>query len=320
MNTRIFFSGLLILSAPLALFADSYRITAIRYPGAMGTSPLGLNNLGQVVGGYSPPNSRSGYGFVWSNGQFTNVVDFPGSLYSFLAAINDSGQMLGRYAYRENGYQAYGTFVYTKGSFRTFSVPGATETDGADINNRGQIVGTFTNSTEVDQGFVYSNGTFADINVPGGLEAEPTGINNKGQIVGSYIYFVGNNGYGTGFLDTNGKFTNISFPGVFATDPLAINDQGQIVGFYEPTQNGLLTGFIYSDGVYTSLSSNPLESELINGINDRGQLVGVAYGLDGFLATPVPEPSCVRMLLGAGFLLFIRCAAVLRAAAKPIRK
>ena len=69
-------------------------------------------------------------------------------------------------------------------SFTTINVPGATNTQANGINNRGEIVGSFTDATGT-HGFIYSAGTFTTINVPGATGGtEAYGINDNGHVVG----------------------------------------------------------------------------------------------------------------------------------------
>jgi probable HAF family extracellular repeat protein len=74
--------------------------------------------------------------------------------------------------------------VYT---YTTIDDPSATKgTTANDINNEGQIVGSYNNASG-QHGFLYSNGVFTTLDEPlatNGTEA--LGINDMGQIVGDY--------------------------------------------------------------------------------------------------------------------------------------
>jgi probable HAF family extracellular repeat protein len=63
-------------------------------------------------------------------------------------------------------------------------------TDAYGINNAGQIVGYYYNSTGTEHGYVYTGGSFTTIDVPGATGTGAHGINKAGQISGFYI--VGN--------------------------------------------------------------------------------------------------------------------------------
>jgi uncharacterized membrane protein len=117
-------------------------------------------------------------------------------------------------------------------SFTTIDVPfsGVSETQAIGINNRGQIVGFYNDSTGM-HGFVDDNGRFDAINVPipGAIGTELDGVNHRGQIVGNYTT---SGGLEHGFLDDRGAFSSIvaPFPGTVGTLAFEINDKGQIVG------------------------------------------------------------------------------------------
>jgi probable HAF family extracellular repeat protein len=165
------------------------------------------------------------------------------------------------------------------GTFTTLSVPGALPhtTDAVAINDSGQIVGFFTDSTG-NHGFLYTNGVFTT------LPGLATGINNEGQIVG-VVSLLGD--CNCGFLDTNGVFSTIDFPGSLATEPLGINSAGQIVGSVYFNNFGNVSSFIDTNGRFTriTLPFSYLFDEG-QGINDSSQIVGsyfTATGGHGFL-------------------------------------
>ena len=72
-------------------------------------------------------------------------------------------------------------------SFTQLDVPGATLTAARGINDAGQIVGVFTNSTGT-HGFLDTGGSFTQIDVPGAIleGTRANGINGAGQIVGFF--------------------------------------------------------------------------------------------------------------------------------------
>ncbi|NOU44490.1 MAG: hypothetical protein HOO87_13235, partial [Methyloglobulus sp.] len=97
------------------------------------------------------------------------------------------------------------------------------------MNNNGQVVGTYIDSTNKWHGFVYSNGVFTSIDVPDAGYTNVKDINNNGQLIGEYS----NSTYGHthGFLNKNGVFTTIDLPDYQSTALKAINDSGQILGY-----------------------------------------------------------------------------------------
>jgi probable HAF family extracellular repeat protein len=114
-------------------------------------------------------------------------------------------------------------FIYSEGAFTTIDYPGANYyTCPTSINNKGQIVGTYGDSSTDQHGFLYSNGTFTTIDEPGYSGINLNGINDSGVIVGD--------GDGGAFVYSNGVFTPFSGSGGGAPYMSGILDNGQIVG------------------------------------------------------------------------------------------
>src|SRR5262249_47353095 len=82
-------------------------------------------------------------------------------------------------------------FLLSNGAYTILDVPGATDTEAYGINNVGQIVGSYRNSTGT-HGFLLSNGAYATLDGPS-ISFPITytvayGINDFGQIVGLYQF------------------------------------------------------------------------------------------------------------------------------------
>ena len=253
------------------------------------TSPLSINDRGQVVGNYY--NGTATEGFLYSDGTWTTLSDpSAASGGTIPASINDRGQITGSYF---NGTTNVG-FLYSNGTWTTLSDPSAAPGGGTSpgsINDRGQVIGSYFNGT-TDVGFLYSNGTWTTLSDPSaranpgpsGIKGftDPQSINDAGQVTG--FYYNGTS-YQT-FLYSDGTYTNLSDPSVGANVPTtaaSINDAGQVTGVHI---NGTFppgyfpTGFIYSGGAWTELVDPSVGA---NGttwpvsINDRGQVAGYFY-------------------------------------------
>ena len=280
---------------PHVASADSFTFVSVDLPGGGGTI-YGINDAGQIVG---TANDGSGQiGFLQTNGVFT-IIDAPriptGDPVKYTIAwdINNAGQIVGS--------SLAGQFLYANGVFTFISLPG----DATGINDLGQLVGSFTENvgtTSFTHGFLDANGVLTTIDFPGANQrsTHAHGINNAGQIVG---FFADSSGV-HGFLDTNGAFTPIDVPGTFITQAYGINDAGQIVGSAGNTCPGT-HAFLYSNGVFTTFDFPGATCTAAFAINNAGQVGGVYLdsigGLQGFVATPVPEPGSFACPLGQGF-------------------
>jgi hypothetical protein len=242
------------------------------------------------------------------------------------------------------GVNSAGTVVGTDGRGNAFTliggvqnnfIPlGGTTASAFGINDKGMIVGQFTNATATP-GFVQTApNTFITINAPSGPDTvNAQGINNHGLIVG---FYVGTDGQDHGFMANLANAHNGVLTGTAIADPtippvagepgatfvfsqiLGINDQGLAVGYYgdsTTSQHGFL--FNTLTGKYTFLDdpnvafSAGVEVTQITGINNFGELTGFYSDgkgvFHGFIAA-VPEPGSIVMLgIGlAGSLIFTR--------------
>ena len=187
----------------------------------------GINNLGDIVGGYFDDDGNE-HGFLLRHDTLTTIdVPFVGSLGTQLNGLNDSGIIVGVWV--DSAFTVHG-FVYQNGSFAHLDYPDALDTYPYGINSRGDIVGNWdTDQSTVGHGFVFSNGRIFSFDVPDAV-ADGTaadGINERGQIVGSYIDLDGNS---HGFLIEGSTFTTLDCPGAGNTAAWGIDSAGQIAG------------------------------------------------------------------------------------------
>jgi probable HAF family extracellular repeat protein len=97
---------------------DHGTFTTIDYPGAMSTAVYGINDRGQIVGGFCPTNNVCG----------VNI-------------LNPTAH----------------AFLDDQGTFMQLDYPGAADTQANAINNAEQIVGTY-GTTTAPHSFLYQNG------------------------------------------------------------------------------------------------------------------------------------------------------------------
>jgi len=216
--------------------------TTIDAPGATSdTEAEGINNAGQIVGGFG--DASGNHGFLRDAGGTFTTIDVPDATYTWAYGINGAGQVVGFFfpPYPSNGH---GFLRDTGGTFTTIDVPGATgDTEAHGINNTGQIVGTFKDASGT-HGFLRDpGGTFTAIDVPGATNTWAYGINDAGQIVGTFTDAGGTHGF---LRDAHtGTFTTIDVPGAYyINQAYGINGAGKIVGVFVDPNNLQNHGFL----------------------------------------------------------------------------
>jgi probable HAF family extracellular repeat protein len=197
-----------------------------------------------------------------SNYTFTKLTQFgdydPPTLYD----INNKGEIIG-----ETGVKG---ILLRNGVVTDVIVPGAVRTIPQGINDKGDIVGTYTDPDFSLHGFLYSQGDYTQLDIPGAGRTDVTGINNRGQIVA----FAADGGTATepgGYIYEKGEWSKIEVindPDAFLV-PDGINNRGVIVG---STSN---EAFVLEGGQLT-LVDNPLSEFYIDfrDINNQGQVAG----------------------------------------------
>ena len=306
----------LLVAVPLAIAPAAhaaYNLNFVTDPTGTGViNLLGINNSGTIAGF---DNGVTNAGFTLTLPANFTVVNFPGAASTQVTGINAAGDVSGIYV---DSAGANHGFTRIGGTFTTVDNPASTVFNQAlGINNSDKTVGYYTlNPAGAPGDIAYSqqSGAFTDINalLPANFNSQAVGINNVPTpwIVGFYQPDAGLT-TSLGFLDEGGTITTIDPFGSTFTQALGVNDLGEIVGFYVDAITGVQHGYIDNGGVFTSFDPPDSASTTINGLNDKGDIVGFYTNnatdtVDGFVGTPVPEPSTWAMMLagfaGIGFL------------------
>src|SRR5437762_6656500 len=164
----------------------------------------------------------------------------------------------------------------------TFDYPGTGNSSlPQKINERGDVVGEFIDSTGVTRGFVrFSDGSFSDPIVdPNDTVGftEGRGINNSRTVAGDYAT---SDGTLHSFFLSGGTFTEYDVPGSVQTNLLSINDAGDFTGGFYPDGRGGFQAFVSFGGTLTSFSVPDAASTFAYEINNSKHLA-VGYFIDG---------------------------------------
>ena len=165
----------------------------------------------------------------------------------------------------------------------TFDYPGAGNlTLPQKINERGDVVGEFIDSSGVTRGFVrFSDGSFSDPIVdPNDTVGftEGRGINNSRTVAGDYVI---SDGTLHSFFLSGGTFTEYDVPGAVQTNLLSINDPGDFTGGFDDG-SGIFQGFVSVDGILTSFSVPGAAGTFAYEINNSEELT-VGYYIAGVI-------------------------------------
>jgi probable HAF family extracellular repeat protein len=272
-----------------SMSASSFAFTPISVCPSCSTQPIGINEKGVITGSYFDGDGNS-HGFLLRNGNYVSF-DVPDALFVEFGRSNTPGHVVGDYVAQDGIDRPVvrnpdGSLSFRKG------MPGASVTYAIDINNAGDITGSFTLDPTAAAGFtgyVMRGKNFTQIfsfpraNV---ISTFVLGWNEAGTIVGSFKTTT--DGEEHGFVRTaQGSFKQIDYPGAVQTEAFGINAAGDIVGRYEDT-HGVQHGFLLRNGLFTSIDS-PGPNTYAWGINSRGEIVGWTFPdfsgpFTGFLA------------------------------------
>jgi hypothetical protein len=163
----------------------------------------------------------------------------------------------------------------------TFDYPGTGNlTLPQKINERGDVVGEYIDSSGVTRGFVrFSDGSFSDPIVdPNDTVGftEGRGINNSRTVAGDYVI---SDGTLHSFFLSGGTFTEYDVPGAAQTNLLSINDVTDFTGGFDDG-SGIFQGFVSIDGTLTSFSVPGAAGTFAYEINNSEELT-VGYYIDG---------------------------------------
>lgn len=218
------------------LYANG-TFSSLDYPSAPDAFALGINNSGQIVGGWCDSGGFC-HGFLRSAAGIFSRIDYPGgSTFTQANGINDAGQIVGAY-HNSTGFD-HGFLHYGAGQFYTIDAPGATQgTEAYAINGDASIAGRFATpyTSFVEYAFPPTwSGSFTSFNYGGGATSG-YGIDNDNELLGT--------GGCCGFLLTNNVVvTTFQYPGATSTSTQGVNDFGQIVGSYRDS-SGNFHGFL----------------------------------------------------------------------------
>ncbi len=158
---------------------------------------FGINDHGTIVGTYTDGVSNTSPGFIYANGQFTNINPFSNDLAVNAQGINNNGLLAGFYTM--DGVTSHG-FLYDAAS-QTFSfladpnVSNFLFSQVLGINDHNEAVGYYGTTNGSQHGFLYNinTGQYTFLDDPDAADlngvsiTQITGVSNSGEITGFYV-------------------------------------------------------------------------------------------------------------------------------------
>ena len=252
-------------------YAINYAFDALKYPGALKTHAMDINDSGSIVGYYErtpddPSDGRFYLGFLLKGSTWT-TLDLSDTRESTLPnGINNYDWIVGSKFH----FDLYG-FTWGFGHEEwLYACPGW---DGFtvhfyDVNDAGLIIGacgsTFFGSDGMG-GFSFDGTSYNMFTAPDGSHPIPVDINNQGIIIATSE----NSSY---YINGDTWYT-LSYPGATSTSVTAINNLGVIVGQYTDSY-GKIRAFRYNGTSWTSGNYPGAIETVASDINDKGVVIG----------------------------------------------
>jgi len=160
--------------------------------------------------------------------------------------------------------------------FSPIDFPGSVATTAFGINERGEVVGSYTDSSNRTHGFVRIGELFRSVDFPGALITQARGISPAGEIVGSYRLPgeppVNAHGY---LLTRGGEFRRVDFPGHPNTIAQRIGPDGTILGCYHDTDTmDTMHGIVVNGTEFTEFE---MPTSMHNGATPDGSIIVGLY-------------------------------------------
>ncbi len=276
------------------------------------TKARDINNLGQIA-----LNGDTG-AFLWDENTGLQQITGWGNGPLHASYINDLGQIAGKH-WPDNDLPS--AFFWNGGIVQDIGSLGGDGVGVYDINNLGQVVGWSDLSVGPSHGFIWDDDNgIRDLGVAG-LHSSATGINDLGQVVGRSEM---ESGQIHAVLWEDGQMIDLDTLGGEYSDSSAINNLGQVIGSVQmPAVVGSpqYPASEYFPFIWDSVNGTRNLNDLLPpesdwrifsaaDINDNGWITATAFEGDSnkyqiVLLKPVPEPSCLMLIIGVAAIFLI---------------
>jgi hypothetical protein len=267
-----------------------FKFETVNDPGSRSyTQVMGVEDLGQIVGGYRTSASGASRGFT-SLEPYSKFkgIDYPSAISTVPTSLSNNRLIAGYFTDNSSGHHTWG-FIRDRGVWTQYKDPKTPKGPNSvnellGINDSDIAVGFYVDSYGRDQPYELYGGHYQPLKPPGALSAVASGINWRGDIVGSETL---SDGTTEGWFLRDGTYYQLSYPHAKQTQALALNFQDQIVGSYVDGSGGV-HGYILTDpksnvNRYWQAIDEPdaVGTTVITSINDHHAISGWFVGSDG---------------------------------------
>jgi probable HAF family extracellular repeat protein len=248
------------------------------------TDTFAVNNAGMIAGDYVDAKGIQ-HAMILAGKKLTavdhknctNTGGFSAGAIAFYG-INKTGAAAGWCTSTKTGL--FTGFVYDAGKFTAINFPKSNGTQAIGINDNGDVVGMYLDSTSTQHAFLKKGTKYTSFDVKNDTISTAWGINNKGQIA---LFALNSSNSYESFLYNGKTFKKIGDPnaGPSGTIVRIVNNKGDTAGAYFDS-NGSEVGFLNHGGTYYDLKDPKANNNTRpDGLNDKLVIVGRYTPADG---------------------------------------
>jgi probable HAF family extracellular repeat protein len=196
------------------------------------TTPLGINNHGEIVGFCHDDLRQIETGSLRSKNGSLFQFTAPDATSTVAYGVNDFGQIVGR----SSGPSGSFSFIRSSdGRYQNISPPTIQAlVQAVAINNSLKVVGHYSD-IDGQHAFLWDNGQFTELRVPGATgSSDVRQLNNNDQV----LIYATVDGVASPYLYNAGSYFLINNPKGYTWQSVnALNDNGELAGFAFDDQN-----------------------------------------------------------------------------------
>ena len=262
----------------------TFSFDTVDVPGALATSPGGINAAGDISGTYVDATGHS-HGFIHHNGNFTSI-EFPGADNTSVNGIGPSGDVVGTHWNDDEEVVAFhGYHRSAQGEFEDVHFPGHLYEIPQRILADGRIFGCRHDHDLMGsmRGIMMSSSGASETDMFASMNngATPDGH----LVIGFYTDMMVMPSRTEAYVIENGAITPFIVPGSTLTNAWDINARGDIVGVFRDGSG--VHGYVRTDAGFTTINVPGAAATRAFGIDARGDIIGTFVGggmTHGFLA------------------------------------